>query len=222
MGNFTGFTPDALNFLQLLSQNNNKEWFRANRETYDEGIVAPLRLLVETLAPDMQFIDDLLEVRPAVGKTLSRIHRDTRFSHNKSPYRSNVWLAFKRPRKTLSDSPTFFFEVMPDGWRYGMGYYSASRTTMTRFRDYIADNPRSFLATVADIRTGFALEGESYKRPLIKDQRPELAAWYNKKTFALIDERRDMSPLYGPELVAILREAFGRLAPLYQILTRLN
>lgn len=222
MGNFTGFRPDALNFLQLLSQNNNKEWFSANRDTYDEGIVAPLRLLVNELAPDMQFIDDLLEVRPAVGKTLSRIHRDTRFSHNKAPYRSNVWIAFKRPRKTLSDSPTFFFEIMPDGWRYGMGYYSASRTTMTRFRDYIADNPRSFLATVADIRHGFALEGESYKRPLIKDQNPELAAWYNKKTFALIDTRQDMATLYDPALVPLLSEAFKRLAPLYQLLVRLG
>lgn len=222
MATFIGLKPDALNFLQLLSQNNNKEWFSANRETWDQGLVAPLRQLVETLAPDMLLIDDLLEVRPAVGKTLSRIHRDTRFSHDKSPYRSNVWIAFKRPRKSLSDSPTFFFEIMPDGWRYGMGYYSASRTTMTRFRDHIADNPRSFLATVADIRTGFSLEGESYKRPLIKGQMPELADWYNKKTFALIDERRDMAALYSAELVDILREAFRRLAPLYQLLVKLQ
>lgn len=222
MATFIGLKPDALNFLQLLSQNNNKEWFSANRETWDQGLVAPLRQLVETLAPDMLLIDDLLEVRPAVGKTLSRIHRDTRFSHDKSPYRSNVWIAFKRPRKSLSDSPTFFFEIMPDSWRYGMGYYSASRTTMTRFRDHIADNPRSFLATVADIRTGFSLEGESYKRPLIKGQMPELADWYNKKTFALIDERRDMAALYSAELVDILREAFRRLAPLYQLLVKLQ
>lgn len=222
MATFIGLKPDALNFLQLLSQNNNKEWFSANRETWDQGLVAPLRQLVETLAPDMLLIDDLLEVRPAVGKTLSRIHRDTRFSHDKSPYRSNVWIAFKRPRKSLSDSPTFFFEIMPDGWRYGMGYYSASRTTMTRFRDHIADNPRSFLATVADIRTGFSLEGESYKRPLIKGQTPELADWYNKKTFALIDERRDMAALYSAELVDTLREAFRRLAPLYQLLVKLQ
>lgn len=222
MATFIGLKPDALNFLQLLSQNNNKEWFSANRVTWDQGLVAPLRQLVETLAPDMLLIDDLLEVRPAVGKTLSRIHRDTRFSHDKSPYRSNVWIAFKRPRKSLSDSPTFFFEIMPDSWRYGMGYYSASRTTMTRFRDHIADNPRSFLATVADIRTGFSLEGESYKRPLIIGQTPELADWYNKKTFALIDERRDMAALYSAELVDILREAFWRLAPLYQLLVKLQ
>jgi uncharacterized protein (TIGR02453 family) len=219
---FTGLTPDALDFLQLLSRNNSKEWFSANRETYDWGIVSPLRALVATLAPDMRLIDDRLEVRPAVGKTLSRIHRDTRFSHDKSPYRSNVWIYFKRPRKTLSDSPTFFFEISYGGWRYGMGYYSASHNTMARFRDYIADNPRSFLRTVADIRCGFALVGESYKRPRGQALPPELADWYNKKTFALIDERQDMASLYTAELADILRDGFRRLAPLYQVLTRLE
>jgi uncharacterized protein (TIGR02453 family) len=146
VGNFRGLTQGGLNFLQQLSHNNNKEWFSENREVYDRQIIAPLRDLVDDLAADMLAIDDQFEVRPSVTKTISRIHRDTRFSLDKSPYRSNVWIVFKRPRKVWTDSPVFFFEFASDNWRFGMGYYSASRETMNRLREHIADNPPQFPA----------------------------------------------------------------------------
>lgn len=222
MGNFRGLTQGGLNFLQQLSHNNNKEWFSENREVYDRQIIAPLRDLVDDLAADMLAIDDQFEVRPSVTKTISRIHRDTRFSLDKSPYRSNVWIVFKRPRKVWTDSPVFFFEFASDNWRFGMGYYSASRETMNRLREHIADNPRSFLQMAGKIRKYFDLEGESYKRPLVKNQAPELAEWANRKTFALIDQRYDMAPLFSDQLPGLLRDGFQRLEPLYQLLVQLE
>ncbi len=222
MGNFSGLTQGGLNFLQQLSQNNNREWFSENRAVYDREIIAPLRELVDDLAADMLAIDDRFEVRPAVTKTISRIHRDTRFSLDKSPYRSNVWIVFKRPRKVWTDSPVFFFEFASDNWRFGMGYYSASRETMNRLREHIADNPRSFLQMAGKIRKHFDLEGESYKRPLVKGQAPELAEWVNRKTFALIDQRYDMAPLFSGQLPGLLRDGFQRLEPLYQLLVQLE
>jgi uncharacterized protein (TIGR02453 family) len=94
---FSGFSQQGLNFLQQVRIENDKAWFDGNRDIYDRELLAPFRALVEQLAPGMLAIDPQFETRPAIGKTLSRIHRDTRFSHDKSRYRSRMWLTFKRP-----------------------------------------------------------------------------------------------------------------------------
>lgn len=83
MGAFTGFTQAGLTFLQELRQNNDKEWFEEHRDIYQQHLLEPMRKLVEDLSQDMVVIDDLFEVRPAIGKTISRMHRDTRFSKDR-------------------------------------------------------------------------------------------------------------------------------------------
>ncbi|MCO6560073.1 MAG: DUF2461 family protein, partial [Gilliamella sp.] len=88
MANFTGFSQAGLNFLQDAWIKNSKPWFEEHRAIYDNDLVKPFRLLVEQLTPEMLKIDEWFETRPAIGKTISRIHRDTRFSNDKSLYRS--------------------------------------------------------------------------------------------------------------------------------------
>lgn len=222
MATFNGFSQQGLTFLQQVREHNSKEWFDEHRQRYDDELLTPFRALVEALGLDMLQIDDQFETRPAVGKTLSRIHRDTRFSHDKSRYRSNMWLTFKRTRKDWTDAPTYFFEIGPDWWRSGLGYYSASRTTMELFRQTLRDNPRTFLAVAACLQPGFTLEGESYKRPLFKDQPRELADWYNRKSFAAIAERRDMETLFSPQLPRLLAQGFAQLEPLYHYLMQIE
>ncbi|MEI7350704.1 DUF2461 domain-containing protein, partial [Pectobacterium parmentieri] len=169
---FTGFSQAGLTFLQQVRQNNDKAWFDEHRSIYDEQLVAPFRTLVDELSLTMLQIDDHFETRPAIGKTLSRIHRDTRFSHDKSRYRSHMWLTFKRTRKDWTDAPVYFFEITPDTWRYGLGYYSATRNTMDLFRQTLRGNSPQFLEVASCLGNAFTLEGDSYKRPLVKDQEP--------------------------------------------------
>lgn len=218
MAIFNGFSQQSLTFLQQVRQENSKDWFDEHREVYDTTLVAPFRALVEALSLTMLPIDDQFETRPAIGKTLSRIHRDTRFSHDKSRYRSQMWLTFKRPQKDWTDAPVYFFEIGPDFWRYGLGYYCATRATMELFRQTLRDNPQGFLSVAACLNPTFSLEGESYKRPLIKDQQAELANWYNRKSFAAMTTRQDMDALFSAELVETLAQGFGQLEPLYRYL----
>ncbi|RMN22168.1 hypothetical protein ALQ63_02046 [Serratia plymuthica] len=131
---FTGFSQQGLNFLQQVRLENDKDWFEANRNLYERELLTPFRTLVAELSPAMLAIDPQFETRPAIGKTLSRLHRDTRFSHDKSRYRSRMWLTFKRPSKDWKDAPVYFFELGPDMLRYGLGYYSANKPTMDLFR----------------------------------------------------------------------------------------
>lgn len=222
MSEFSGFNQAGLTFLQQLAANNDRAWFEAHRDVYQRELLEPMRLLVSALGQEMLAIDDLLEIAPAVGKTLSRIHRDTRFSRDKSPYRSNLWLTFKRTRKNWTDAPTFFFEFAPDWWRCGLGYYSASRTTMALFRASMVQNPTAFLALTQPLLDGFTLEGECYRRPLVKEMEPELASWYNRKTWALIGHHQQMDELFSPDLAPRLAQAFHRLAPLYDFLMKIE
>jgi uncharacterized protein (DUF2461 family) len=71
---FNGFSQQGLNFLQQVRIENDKEWFEGNRGVYDRELLTPFRSLVAELAPTMLAIDPQFETRPAIGKTLSRIH----------------------------------------------------------------------------------------------------------------------------------------------------
>lgn len=216
---FAGFTTGSFRFLNDLRNNNAKPWFEAHKAEYQEHIFKPLQALVAEIAPVMLRIDHMLEVTPAQGKTISRIYRDTRFSRDKSPYKTNHWITFKRIKKDWQNFPAFFFELSPDLYRYGMGFYSADRTAMDKFRNALDSNPAPFLAATAFMSTGvFALEGASYKRPLKLDIHASLRDFYNKKSFYLVCNRQVQGNVINTSLAADLTSAFERLSPLYRYL----
>ncbi|MGC6231935.1 MULTISPECIES: DUF2461 domain-containing protein [Hafnia] len=219
---FSGFTQQGLNFLQQVRVENSKEWFEENRSVYNQHVLTPFRALVDELATPMLKIDPQFETRPAIGKTLSRIHRDTRFSHDKSRYRSQMWLTFKRHSKEWTDAPVFFFEISPDTLRYGLGYYSASKGTMDRFRHLALRQPEEFAAATACCKKPFELVGDMYKRPLVKEQDPAIANWYNRKTFAVMVTDHQVEQLFSSALPEMLAKRFTQLAPLYQFLMKVE
>jgi uncharacterized protein (TIGR02453 family) len=129
---FKGFSPKTLKFLRAIKANNNKAWFEAHRNDYEEYVLGPLRDLVTDLGDFMLDIDPRFEVEPAVNKTISRIYRDTRFSKDKSPFRSTVWITFKNRNKDWTTNVCgYFFELSMDSYRYGMGFYDAAPSIMS-------------------------------------------------------------------------------------------
>lgn len=221
---FDGFPPHSLQFLRDLRHNNNKEWFELHKPDYQEHILRPLQILVAGLAPMMLSIDPDFEVRPALNKTISRIYRDTRFSRDKSPYKTSHWITFKRLTKEWKDYPAYFFEVSPDSYRYGMGFYSASRETMDNFRRRLDGNPRPFLSAISFFpgQDTFTIEGEVYKRPLKADVPVGLQDWYNRKNFYLVSNRQVTGDRIDRKLITELMDDFRTLAPLYHYLCKLT
>ena len=96
---FKGFSPKTLKFLKDLKAKNNKIWFKAHKADYENYVLQPMRDLVTDLGDVMLDIDPSFEITPAVNKTISKIYRDTRFSNDKSPFRSVVWFTFKNQKK---------------------------------------------------------------------------------------------------------------------------
>lgn len=219
---FTGFTPSTLDFLRDLANNNRKEWFEEHREEYRQCVQEPLQQLASALAGPLTVIDPDLITDPR--RVISRIHRDTRFSRNKSPYKTTMWLTFKRPLKEWQDAPCFFFEIGVDFYRFGMGFYSASKGTMDRLRQVIDRKPDEFRRAVAFLagQDTFALEGEKYKRLLDGQKEEDILEWYQRKNLYLVCNRGIDERLFSRRVLNDLTAGFGQLAPFYHWLWRLK
>ena len=217
---FTGFTPDTLEFLRALAANNRKEWFEAHLEEYRQFLLEPLQQLATALAGPIMAIDSDLIIEPR--RVVSRIHRDTRFSRNKSPYKTTIWLTFKPPLISWQDAPAFFFEMSADGYRFGMGFFSASKETMDRLRQIIDRKPEAFRRAIAFLegQETFVLEGEKYKRLLDGAKEEYLLEWYQRKTFYLVCNLRIDDPFFSRELLNQLTSGFVYLAPFYHWLKK--
>jgi uncharacterized protein (TIGR02453 family) len=221
---FTGFTPETIHFLQSLRTHNTKSWFEAHRRDYQRHLLQPLQGLVTDLSEFMLTIDPWFETRPLIDKTISRIYRDTRFTKDKSPYKTRMWITFKRLSKDWKDAPAYFFEISPEGYRYGMGFYSASRATMARFREVMDTKPAEFADATAFYaqQDTFILAGEQYKRILDENKPAALQAWYQRKNLYLVCRRPAEERLFRPDLVQVLETGFGMLAPFYHFLRKIS
>jgi uncharacterized protein (TIGR02453 family) len=217
---FNGFTPDTIQLLIDIKNNNNKPWFEANKQRYQESLLWPFQALVNDLGGFMLTIDPHFIITPASGKTISRIYRDTRFSKDKSLLRSSMWLTFKRPSPDWKEAPAFFFEITPEHYQYGMGFYNAPKVFMDGLRERISQNPEPFLQVIKIYdKKVFTLGGDQYKRIMIPPNLPELLReWYTYKSFYLFCLRTVHERLYQKELINDLSVGFNSLAPLYQYL----
>ncbi|MDD3095530.1 MAG: DUF2461 domain-containing protein [Candidatus Neomarinimicrobiota bacterium] len=222
---FNGFSHHAQVFLRDLQKNNNKDWFEAHRDQYENLLLIPLRKLVMDLSACMFEIDPLLELRPLVNKTISRIYRDTRFSRNKDLFRTSMWIAFKRHVAVWQRIPTWFIEISPFEYTYGMGFYEASSGTMARFRKILCEQEARFRELIRPLPGDPPLlaEGCFYKRKNATTDLPEeLREWYMRRNLYLICHRPPGEPFYSDALVPHLERRFRELAPLYYLLMEIS
>ncbi len=221
---FQGFSRRAFTFLRDLGRHNDKAWFEAHRSDYEQHVLAPLRDLVNDLADFMLGIDLSFEVSPTVGKTIARIYRDTRFAKDKSPFRDHLWIAFKRAGADWAHYiPSYYLEITPTSYHYGLGFYDAAPDLMARFRQQIGDDPESFLQAIAWFakQDVFTIEGERYKHPLGQDKPEPIRTWYGYKSFYLTCDRTIDDTILSPKLVDQLMKHFGMAAPLYHYIHRI-
>lgn len=220
---FEGFSRKTLKFLWAVKANNDKVWFEAHRADYQEYVLGPLRDIVTDMGDFMLDIDPCFEIMPSINKTISRIYRDTRFSKDKSPFRSTIWFGFKNQNKDWTSRVCgYFFELSVNSYRYGMGFYDAAPVIMHTFRDMIDDEPKEFLKAIAFFskQKKFVLEGDKYKR-IIDDTKPaKIQDWYQRKNLCLICNRKIDERLFSGRLVDDLMGDFGMVAPFYHYLQR--
>lgn len=221
---FSGFTSETFKFLLGLEFNNSKPWFEENKPDYLKYVVEPFKLLVKDLSGYMLEIDPGFETRPEISKTISRIYRDVRFSKDKTPYKSSVWITFRRVGRDWTFDPCFFFEITPHLYRYGMGFYTASKQTMDRLRELIDDNDPQFITADKVYRKQdiFIMEGDRYKK-LYNGEKPEdILEWYQRKNIYFMCTRKPEDKLFTNQIADDLKRDFELVLPLYKFLWKIK
>ena len=216
------FSDETINFLIENRINNSREWFHENKKDYRKYVVEPMAELVEALHPCINKIDTEIDVQPRVGKSISRLNRDLRFTPDKTLYRDVIWCSFCRPRTGMYCPPGLFFELSPDGFRYGCGYYSAPSSSRKAICEMILNDSKYFIAAreAFDKQNIFSLEGEQYKR----DRYPDLPAykreWLNMKSMVFIKNSDDFELAYSDKLAPTLVDGFEKLADIYRFFVK--
>lgn len=211
------FSKATLDYLFENRMNDSKAWFEEHKSTYQTEVFAPLHDLVEALTPVMIKIDPNFTTTPRVDKTICRIRRDTRFSHDKSLYRDNMWIIFKRGKMHGTEVPGVYFEISQHGFEYGCGFYHASPAYMNALRTRILRGDKLFLQAEKALssQNTFHLAGECYKRPRFSDQPDRLREWLERREISIIAESKDFPLLFSDKLAPMLQQEFEKLAPIY-------
>ncbi|MCL2368172.1 MAG: DUF2461 domain-containing protein [Oscillospiraceae bacterium] len=216
---FTGFSPQTIDFMWGLRLNNRKDWFEANKSVFQQEFQTPMKALgravfegIEAEYSDYGFIHKV-----------SRIYRDARRVRDGEPYRCNLWFSIEKPSEEWTATPVFWFELSPEAWRYGLGYYQAKPLTMAKLRARIDRNPGKFEKLIAPLakQDEFILDGEEYKRKK-EAPTPKTADWYNKKSIVLLHEQPNGEELYSPDLIDRLVQGYKFLMPFYDYLITLD
>jgi uncharacterized protein (TIGR02453 family) len=167
---FTGFPQEGLQFLADLGENNERDWFNSRKQVYLDTIVAPAVAFVETVGEQLQFISPHIQydTRTNGQGSLMRIYRDTRFSADKTPYKTWVGIRFWEGPGKANENPGFFFGFDATAGGLHVGMHGFDKTMLTAYREAVADDKLGQeleAALEAVRRTGaYEVNGEHYKR----------------------------------------------------------
>jgi len=216
---FNGFSQRTIDFMWNLRLNNNKPWFEANKAAFKQDFQNPMKALGREV---FERIESEYGHHGFIHK-LSRVYKDARRVRDGEPYRCNLWFSIEKPSEEWTSTPVFWFELSPDDWSYGLGYWMAKASTMAKLRARIDNDPKKFerLAAPLGKQDEFILEGDEYKR---RKQAPTPATtdWYNKKGFALIHRQQHGEELFSRELADRIVDGYRFLMPFYDYLITLD
>jgi len=165
---FPGFQPTIFRFLNELAGNNNRPWFRENKSRYEREVLEPCLAFIRAFGPRLKKISPLFVASDRrVGGSLMRVYRDTRFSKDKSPYKTNVGIQFRHEFGPDVHAPGFYVHIAPDECFLAVGAWRPDRTSLGRIRQAIVDHSDRWRRASRDkkFREHFELRGDSLKRP---------------------------------------------------------
>jgi len=209
------FTPKALSFFRQLAKNNKREWFQPRKETFDELIRLPMIELVGQINDDLRkFAVDYVAADPA--KVIYRIYRDTRFSKDKTPYKTHIAAHFQHQRLPKNRAGGLYFSVSHTGVEIAGGIYMPGPEELAAVREAIARKPKMFekvMTHSALVRKMGPLRGDGLAR-VPKGYPPDhvAAEWLRKKHF-YFDLTLDASHALKPSLRKTVVDSFRLLLP---------
>ncbi len=221
---FPGFPKRTVPFFRELATHNDRDWFAAHKAEYEAAVMEPSRAFVLAMGERLRRLSPGIKAEPRTDGSLFRIFRDTRFSHDKSPYKTNLGIYFwEGPGPRLGNSG-YYFHLEPPILMLGAGLYLFPRLLLERYRRAVADPQygAELAAIVKKItaRPGFTLGGEHYKRvPAGLDAVPEAARLLLHAGLYAGIEAPIPAELRSPALIDYCWERFRPMQPLHRWLT---
>ena len=209
----------TLAFLRALKRNNRREWFQPRKEQFEADVRAPMLAVVAQLAADLRTIAPEIVVDPR--SAMYRIYRDTRFSENKTPYKTHVAAVFPWRGLAKHEGAGLYFHVSPDEVWIGGGMYAPQTAQLQAVREHIAANTGRLRAIVES--PGFrrqvgSLEGERLQRVPRGFPKDHRAAEYLKYRQFLAGRELPAAFACSPKFYGTVVAVFRQVAPLARFL----
>jgi uncharacterized protein (TIGR02453 family) len=164
----TRFSTNTFRFLVELSLNNTRSWFETNKPRYEALVREPALAFIQDLRPHLKRISPhLVADDRKVGGSLIRVHRDVRFSRDKSPYKTNIGIQFRHEVGKDVHAPGLYVHIAPDNCFLGCGVWHPDAKALRAIREHIRDHSSRWQSAVGGrrFRSDFALDGASLTRP---------------------------------------------------------
>jgi len=222
---FTGFSKETVAFFKGLKRNNNRPWFEGHRAAYEAHVMAPAKAFIEAMGERLRPLVPRINAVPKVNKSIFRLNRDTRFSMDPTPYKTNLGIYFWEGGASRMEGVGFYFHLEPPDFMLGGGLYMLSDKQIIRFRRAAVD-PRlgkelaGIVAAVSKLE-GWEIGGKHYKRvPAGFDPSHPNAGLLLHNGFYAGKETKIPEEFYSAKLVDYCVEAYTPLIPLHKWLVK--
>ena len=222
---FKSFSPELVRFLRQLSANNERDWFKTNKPRYERDVLEPSLAFIERMAaPLAKLSPHFRAIAKRTGGSMMRIYRDTRFAHDKSPYKTNVGIQFRHERGRDVHAPGYYFHIDPEQVFVGVGLWRPDPVALGDIRNAILDSPDQWHKALKGraFSSRFRLAGNSLKRPPkgFPPDHPLIEDLKRKDFIAIADLTH--GELYRDDIVARVSRYYRSASPLMAFLCAAN
>ena len=165
---YASFKPETLKFLKQLKKNNNRDWFNENKTRYEEDVLDVALHFIQSMQDPLEKIAPHFTAIPKrMGGSLMRVYRDTRFSKDKTPYKTNIGIQFRHELAKDVHAPGFYVHIDTESVFLGVGMWRPDSQPLAGIRQRIADKPKAWTDVInnSTFKRNFELGGTSLVRP---------------------------------------------------------
>jgi uncharacterized protein (TIGR02453 family) len=170
MTEFGGFPKQTVVFYENLLKNNSKEWFEKHRDDYKSSVIEPAQQFVLAMGDRLKILSPAVcaDTRINGSGSIFRIYRDTRFSKDKSPYKTYLGILFWEGRRKKTENSGYYFHLEPPKLMLGVGVYMFTKSPLKLYRDAVVH--QEYGLTLREAVEGvnavekYTLGGKHYKR----------------------------------------------------------
>lgn len=220
-----GFPREAVQFLADLRENNNRTWFLENKAKADKLLLEPGRDLIVEVGELLRKNRPDIIADPRTDRSIYRLNRDTRFSHDKTPYKTHLGLWWWEGQENRLECPGFYFHLLPEGFGWSIGCYRFSERGLAGWREALLDAKKAaaFKKALKDIeKTGAGFEEAELKRvPSAYPADHPMAPWLRHKGFySWTEAYPHPEELFSEDAAAFLYDLFASGFKLHDWLVR--